>query len=200
MPGYRFSSRTLARSQALQLLFQAQLTGRLVSDVLASDYVTTGDPSEDLLVTDGTLDPYARELALGADAHLHELDGVLDEASRNWAVSRMPLVDLNLLRLAVYEMACVAEVDVAVSINEFVELAKAYGTDESARFVNGLLGRVARMLDEGLTLDEPAEGEDEAELEDAPEASEQDAEPEPEPIAEGDAAAEDNLPAWAREA
>ena len=140
----------MARSQALQLLFQAQATGRLVSDVLAGEFVTSADPSEgDLIVTDGQVDPYARELALGADAMLHELDAVLEAASDNWGVSRMPAVDRNLLRLALYEMLRVDEVDTAVAIDECVELAKAYGTDESSRFVNGLLGKVARRMEAG---------------------------------------------------
>lgn len=134
----RFGGRTLARSQALQLLFQAQATGRLVSDVLAGDYT----------IDEGPLDSYAVELAQGADGMLHELDLVIGDASTNWSVSRMPTVDRNLLRLAVYEMAVVDEVDVPISIDEFVELAKAYGTDESSKFVNGILGRIAKMLDE----------------------------------------------------
>ena len=61
----------------------------------------------------------------------------------------MPAVDRNLLRLALYEMLRVDEVDTAVAIDECVELAKAYGTDESSRFVNGLLGKVARRMEAG---------------------------------------------------
>lgn len=139
MAGTRFGGRTLARSQALQLLFQAEATGRLVSDVLAGDYA----------LDEGPLDPYARQLAEGCDAMLHELDAVIGVTSANWSVSRMPAVDRNLLRLALYEMLEVEEVDTAVAIDECVELAKAYGTDESSRFVNGLLGKVARRMEAG---------------------------------------------------
>lgn len=135
----RFGGRTLARSQAMQILFQAEATGRLVSDVLAGDYA----------LSDGPLDPYASELALGADSMLDDLDAVMDMASANWGVSRMPSVDRNLLRIAIYEMLEVKEVDIPVSIDECVELAKAYGTDESSRFVNGLLGRVAALIEQG---------------------------------------------------
>lgn len=182
MSGSRFGSRTTARGQALQLLFQAQATGRLVNDVLAGEYA----------LSDGPLDGYARELACGADGMLHELDSVINEASTNWSVSRMPSVDRNLLRLAVYEMAMVDAVDIAVSINEFVELAKAYGTDESSRFVNGLLGRVADMLEADPSL-LASTSEDEEVPED-----------QYEPVAEAEAVPAstedgDELPEWARE-
>lgn len=160
MAGTRFGARTLARSQALQLLFQAEATGRLVADVLAGDYVLD-DRS-------GMLDTYGAELALGADGLLHELDRAIDDASLNWSVGRMPSVDRNLLRLAIYEMACVEDVAVAVSINEFVDLAKAYGTDESSRFINGILGRVAKRMEAGEDVlagdpEEDAEPETESE-------------------------------------
>jgi N utilization substance protein B len=135
----RFGARTNARSQALQLLFQAEATGRMVVDVLAGEYA----------LSDGPLDSYAEQLAVGADSMLHELDAVLEMTSSNWSVRRMPAVDRNLLRLAVYEMLEVEDVDTAVVIDECVELAKAYGTDESSAFVNGVLGRLAARLAAG---------------------------------------------------
>lgn len=138
--GRMFVGRTNARSQALQLLFQAEANGRTVEEVLAGDYV----------ISDGPLDDYARQLALGADALRHDLDGVISMRSRTWSLRRINAVDRNLLRLAIYEMVEEPEVDVPVTIDECVELAKAYGTDESSRFVNGILGRVADDLDAGI--------------------------------------------------
>ena len=132
-----FGGRTLARSQALQLLFQAEANARAVLDVLDGEYA----------LSQGPLDDYARRLALGADERRPELDAVIAARSRGWSVARMNAVDRNLLRLALYEMLYVDEVDVAVTIDECVELAKAYGTDESSRFVNGILGRVADDLE-----------------------------------------------------
>ena len=130
-----FGGRTLARSQALQLLFQAEATDRTVAEVLDGPYaLSQSEP----------LDEFAERLALGADDMRHDLDALIGATSTNWAVGRMPSVDRNLLRLALYEMLCVDEVAIAVTIDETVELAKAYGTDESSRFVNGLLGRIAR--------------------------------------------------------
>lgn len=133
-----FHGRTRARSQALQLLFQAEATERRVADVLANGFV---------LFEDGPLDEYASLLALGADSMRDELDALIGRFSTNWSVDRMPSVDRNLLRVALYEMLKEDAVAVAVTIDESVELAKAFGTDESPRFINGLLGRVAHEIE-----------------------------------------------------
>ena len=137
-----FGGRTLARSQALQLLFQAEANARAVIDVLDGEYALSQGPLED----------YARRLALGADERRPELDAVISARSTGWSLSRMNAVDRNLLRLALYEMLYVDEVDIAVTIDECVELAKAYGTDESSRFVNGILGRVTDDLEAGVDV------------------------------------------------
>ena len=137
-----FGGRTLARSQALQLLFQTEANARAVIDVLDGEYALSQGPLED----------YARRLALGADERRPELDAVISARSTGWSLSRMNAVDRNLLRLALYEMLYVDEVDIAVTIDECVELAKAYGTDESSRFVNGILGRVTDDLEAGVDV------------------------------------------------
>lgn len=140
MQDSEFTGRTLARSQALQVLFQAEATGRSVDDVLDGDYA----------LSQGPLDPYGEQLARGAGAMIPALDRALASASENWSVWRMPSVDRNLLRLATYEMCEVPEVAVAVSIAESVELAKAYGTDDSSKFVNGVLGHIADQIEKGV--------------------------------------------------
>ena len=132
----RLVGRTRARSQALQILFQAEACGRSVDDVLAGDYA----------LSDGPLDEFAERLARGAGSCIPELDRLLSGAAQNWGLSRMPAVDRNLLRLSLYEMLHVDEVAIPVTISESVELAKIYGTDESSRFVNGVLGRLADDL------------------------------------------------------
>ena len=136
----KFFGRTLARAQAMQLLFQAEACGRAVDDV-----VEGGEYALD----QGPLDEYAELLARGTAGLIPEIDRVLERFSEGWGVSRMPAVDRNLLRQAIYEMVAVEEVDPAVTIDETVELAKAFGTDDSPRFVNGLLGRVAGELEAG---------------------------------------------------
>lgn len=78
--------------------------------------------------------------------HLDEIDGTLNLASSGWKVSRMSKVDVNILRLAVYEMKYDEDVPVKVAINEAVELAKKFSGDDSSSFVNGILGKIAKEL------------------------------------------------------
>lgn len=77
-------------------------------------------------------------------AHLDEIDALLNEKSKGWKTSRMSKVDLSILRLAVYEMKFDEDVPVKVAINEAVEIAKSFGGDVSASFVNGILGKIAK--------------------------------------------------------
>ena len=149
MVSRRFGPRTQARSQALQLMFQAEATERSVASVLAGPYVLALDDEASVAEP---LDEFAERLALGADDMREGLDAVISTFSRNWSLTRMPSVDRNLLRLAIYEMLEVEEVAHAVTIDESVELAKAFGTDESSRFVNGLLGRVSDRILEGADI------------------------------------------------
>jgi N utilization substance protein B len=76
-------------------------------------------------------------------AHMDEIDEMINGAAEGWKTTRMGKVDLTLLRLAVYEMKFDPDIPVGVSINEAVELAKRYGTDDSSSFVNGVLGKLA---------------------------------------------------------
>ena len=128
-----YRGRTLARSQALQLLFQAEATDSPLERVLEGDF----------LISKGPLDPYALELCRGAYEHIDRIDCALRSVAKNWDLMRMPGADRNLLRIAVYEMRFLTDEEVsdAIVINEAVELAKAYGTDQSASFVNGVLVR-----------------------------------------------------------
>lgn len=76
-------------------------------------------------------------------AHIEELDAAINEVSKGWKTTRMGKVDLTLIRLAVYEIRFEEEIPVKVSINEAIELAKKYGTDDSPAFVNGILAKFA---------------------------------------------------------
>ena len=152
--------RTRSRSQAMQLLFQAEALDVPLEQVLAGDY----------LVSKGPLEPYAVTLAEGAYEHLDEIDHGLTQVAENWDLMRMPGTDRNLLRIAVYEMRFADErIDDPIVINEAVEIAKAFGTDESSRFVNGVLGRIARGSAELFVLPED-EAEAGAPAEEVPEA------------------------------
>ncbi len=129
--------RNKGRKTAVQVLYAAELTGEAPEDIANS-----GAAPEELV-----LDEYAMRLIAGVTEYREAIDKALADAAENWAVSRMPVVDKCILRVAVFEMEHVDEVPVGVSINEAVELAKDFGgEDASHRFVNGVLGRIAQQL------------------------------------------------------
>ena len=142
--------RNEGRRTAVQLLYAAELTDA------APDAIAEGGEAPEEVV----LDEYALRLLAGVAEHKDDIDARIAAASENWAVSRMPVVDKCILRLAIFEMLYVDEVPVGVSINEAVELAKDFGgEDESHRFVNGVLGKIAQDIEAACPSDvseEPA--------------------------------------------
>jgi len=97
----------------------------------------------------GLICDFTRMLLLGTSSHIEEVDNLIGQTSENWSLERMPLVDKSILRLATFEILHVDDVPYSVSINEAVELAKDFGgEDDSSRFVNGVLGRIADYLEE----------------------------------------------------
>ncbi len=136
----RRHERTVARQSALQVLYTSEIQG-----VPASDLIESGSVLED----ETPLSDYAVRLIDGVDEKMLAINARLASTSENWKLDRMPVVDRCILRLAAYEMLYVDEVPVSVAINEAVELAKGFGgEDESPRFVNGVLGRIARQIEE----------------------------------------------------
>lgn len=127
--------RRRARHQALDILYQREITDQPINRILAEGTFSTenGAPTD-----------YARELVLGVEAHGPRIDRLIEQTSENWTLSRMPLVDRNILRIAVFEMLYRDEdVPDSVAINEAVEMAKVYGGEDSSKFINGILGRLA---------------------------------------------------------
>ncbi len=131
------NKRTRARGQVLQMLFSLDFVG--------DDADLPRDAAE---VMDGVVvENYAVELLEGVVSNRGRIDSVIEDASDNWAISRMAPTDRAILRIAVFEMLCRPDIPPSVSINEAVELAQSFGgEDESYRFVNGVLGRVASQL------------------------------------------------------
>ena len=124
---------------AVQALYMSAFSQASIEELLAQGVQ---------LPDEGALPEYACQLVRGCELKQEEIDEKLAAASKNWSVERMPLVDRAILRVATYEMLYVDEVPVSVCINEAVELAKEFGgQDDSARFVNGILGQIARVLD-----------------------------------------------------
>ncbi|NLC06911.1 MAG: transcription antitermination factor NusB [Syntrophomonadaceae bacterium] len=129
-------SRRKARETALMVIFQMDLVKAELQDAL--DFVL-----QEFAVQPSAID-YARELASGVWEYRENLDGLIQRESTEWEVSRMAVVDRNILRLAVYEMFILNEVPDRVAINEAVELAKRFGGPESGKFVNGILGSLIK--------------------------------------------------------
>ncbi|MFL5767665.1 MAG: transcription antitermination factor NusB [Actinomycetota bacterium] len=128
------TGRRSARRAALLALYQADLTGADASDLLRN--AATEEESEP--------DAYSVELVSGATAALPELDALIGEAAEDWSVERLAALDRAILRLAAFEVLHREDVPVGVAIDEAVEAAKELSTDASGRFVNGVLGRIAR--------------------------------------------------------
>lgn len=153
----RRHERTAARQSALQVLYTSEIKGIRPSDLLDSGLVLEDDGK--------ALSDYAIGLIEGVDEKMLPIDVRLNSTSENWKLNRMPIVDRCILRLATYEMLFVDEVPVSVAINEAVELAKDFGgEDESPRFVNGVLGRIARQLEEDAKDPEAARRREEEAL------------------------------------
>jgi N utilization substance protein B len=122
-------ARTKARKKALDILHAADALDRAALEVLAEEQ---------------DVPDFTRELIEGIEANRAELDDLIRRYADRWVLERMPIVDRNLLRIGIFELLHRSDVPVAAAINEAVELAKILSTEDSGRFVNGLLGRVAR--------------------------------------------------------
>jgi N utilization substance protein B len=138
--------RRRARHQALHILYQREITGVPVTEILAGDTwdvrpVDVEDVSEGLDM--GEPSPFAHELLEGVEKHQEDIDATIERLSQHWTLSRMPLVDRNILRVAVFELLYEDSIPSSVTINEAVEMAKIYGGEDSSKFVNGILGKLA---------------------------------------------------------
>ncbi len=131
------AARTKARKRALDLLFEAEARGINVRDLLAERLASP--------VTQAPLSPYTETLIEGVLAHWVDIDELLSTYSQGWTLDRMPAVDRAILRLGAFEVLWCAGVPEAVAISEAVTLATQLSTDESPKFVNGLLGRLAQV-------------------------------------------------------
>lgn len=137
------ASRRRAREFALQALYQADLADVPIRQALAHVWAEQLDGGLDGRAAESDEVEFAQRLAGGVDERQAVIDALIDKASANWRLVRMPVVDRNILRLASYELLACEDIPVSVSINEAVELAKKYGDKDSRAFVNGILDRIA---------------------------------------------------------
>ena len=131
-------ARTTGREAALQMIFALEANSGGVERVIAQFWrETPGDP-------EGR--EYAERVVRGVAADLDKLDATIRKASTNWRIERMARVDRNVLRLGAWELAQIEDVPRAVILDEAVELAKRFGSEDSGSFVNGVLDRIASDL------------------------------------------------------
>jgi transcription antitermination protein NusB len=130
-------SRRKARKRALDVLYEADLKDAPIEPVLTAA-IDRIPPAERPLHLD-----YAKRLVMGVADHLDRIDELIASYAEGWTLDRMPVVDRNLARIAVYELLYVDEIDDPVAISEAVELARQLSTDDSPRYLNGVLGRIA---------------------------------------------------------
>ena len=124
--------RSSARERAVHFLYEAESRSIAVSEVIKAQIL----PVDDLVA----------ELANGVELKREETDELISEFSHTWTIQRIPAIDRNILRLAIYELIVRADVPVAVVINEAVELAKRFSTEESGKYVNGMLSAIAKRV------------------------------------------------------
>ena len=144
--------RRRARGVALQALYEIDCVGHPVEEVL------------ERRLNDYPLKPAAAEFATHLVSSVllfqEQMDHLIEKYAPEWPVEQMAIIDRNVLRIAIFELAMDENTPVKVAINEAVELAKRYGSDSSARFVNGVLGTLAERLDalrDNLRQNAPAE-------------------------------------------
>lgn len=127
-------NRKMAREMAVRFLFQIEFQKNNIKEQVENflDSVEIEDYDKD----------YFLEIINGVINSLKEIDEIIESKAKGWTIDRMAKMDLPILRVAIYEMKHREDIPVGVSINEAVELAKKFGTDDSSRFINGLLGQV----------------------------------------------------------
>ncbi|MBI3357414.1 MAG: transcription antitermination factor NusB [Nitrospirae bacterium] len=122
-----------ARERALQILFQYDIHGK--PGLWLDEFWKPLKDNEETKT-------FAERLVAGVQEHKKELDGLIGRYATNWKISRMQIVDRNILRIGVFELLWLNNVPAKVTVNEAIELAKDFGDDDAAKFVNGILDKV----------------------------------------------------------
>jgi N utilization substance protein B len=146
-----FSRRTIARKVAADILYQVDLTGEDVEKVVESYGRMLLDDMEESGIPPGEIPEFADELVRLYLEHKEEIDPLIDAYADRWSLERMPLIDRNLLRLGFVEFLYFEDIPANVTINEYLELAKRFSTQDSGKFINGIMGKLVKDkgIDEG---------------------------------------------------
>ena len=133
------SARTRQRRNALRILFEMEMNSSTLVEVLEGKR-QVGESEQGL---------FTLELVKGVRMNMPAIDRVLSDYSRGWEIERMPRIDRNILRMSLYEIFFMEDIPAGATIDEAVELAKEFSTEDSGKFINGLLGMVNRDREEG---------------------------------------------------
>jgi len=129
------SARSKARKAALDLLYESDIRKGSASDLLSKRITEL-----DFVVRD-----FTKELVDGVELHRRKIDELITTYSQGWDMDRMPVIDRNILRLAMYEVLWSSNVPQAVAIDEALELAQTLSTDESSKYINGVLSKIVEI-------------------------------------------------------
>ena len=140
------NTRTQSRILALQMLYQAEITKDSLHYIQECFWQVNDAPE--------TVKQFANLLAEGTTEHLATIDPAIRSAATHWKIDRMPVVDRCLLRSTTYELLYLIDIPPAVSINEAIELAKKYSTEDSPQFINAILDKIKDMGTEMVSLAE----------------------------------------------
>lgn len=130
------SARGKARKRALDFLYEAE-----IKKISAVSLFSARDSSE------LSQEPYVKVLLSGVEEHIQKIDELINTYAQDWDMDRMPAIDRNILRIAIFEILWVAEIDLRIACDQAVELAKSLSTDESSKYINGVLGRIIKLKD-----------------------------------------------------
>jgi transcription antitermination protein NusB len=131
--------RRRGRETALKLLYALDITQESVDELLQASWLDTVVPE--------AVREFSVALVAGVMAHQDEIDTLVQEWSMNWSLERIGIIERNILRFAIYELLFLTDIPPNVTINEAVEVAKRYGTDEAPSFINGILDRIKQEIE-----------------------------------------------------
>ncbi|RJR14617.1 MAG: transcription antitermination factor NusB [Nitrospiraceae bacterium] len=134
------TKRRRSREYALQILFQLDMTGKAFSEEIWNEF-WEGNAEEP------EVKEFTRDIVASTLKNIKEIDEVITKAAENWSIDRMAIIDRNILRSATCELSYRTDIPSSVAINEALEIAKKYSTEESAPFINGILDRIAHPED-----------------------------------------------------
>lgn len=151
----RTSRRRRSREIALQVLYAMEMSDTPPQEAMELFYGLFD--SEEDLPFDIPMDvrPFAEKLIMGVELHQNEIDRLITASSQHWRLYRMPVVDRNILRIALFEMLHCPDIPPKVSINEAVELGKIFGSEDSGAFINGILDHILPQLHENAETPAP---------------------------------------------